>query len=66
MSKQLARGIVGLAHLITAPLKPKRRIATEVTAAELLCRDIAVETAKGRLLFHTTTRRAYHYPLELP
>ena len=62
MSKQLARGIVGIAHLITAPLKPKRRIATEVTAAEYLCRDIPVETAKGRLLFHTTTRRAYHYP----
>ena len=62
MSKQLARGIVGLAHLVTAPLKSKRRIATEVTAAELLCRDIPVETSKGTLLFHTTTRRAYHYP----
>lgn len=37
-------------------------MATKVTAAEFLCREVPVETAKGRLLFHTSTRRAFHYP----
>lgn len=62
MSKTLARGVVRFANLITLPLKGPRRLATQVTAAEYLCRDVPVETAKGRLLFHTTTRRAFHYP----
>ncbi len=62
MSKTLARVVETFARLITLPLKPARRIGTIVTAAEMLCRDVRVETRHGALLFHTGTLRAFHYP----
>ena len=62
MSKKLARAVEAFARLITLPLKPARRTATIVTAAEMLCREVRVDTRHGALLFHTGTLRAFHFP----
>lgn len=62
MSKNIAKIVTAFADLITLPLRPNRRKAAKVTAAEYLAEKVEIETCHGRLLFYCNTLRAFHYP----
>ncbi|MEC9021985.1 MAG: FkbM family methyltransferase [Pseudomonadota bacterium] len=62
LSKNIAKTVKAFADLITLPLRPNRRKATKIIAAEDLAEKVEIETRLGRLFFYCNTLRAFHYP----
>ena len=64
MSKKIAGAILGLSHLLMAPLKARRRWLVRARVVERFYQDIPVETDLGPLKFHITNRQTLIIPIE--